>query len=191
MAGWLSVSYGMITVFMGPPSMLFHASMKQWGGWFDAMSVVVWLSFNAAYVVCATIAACGKGRGVERTLGVLLPFAGMVAIAGSVLAFHPDASLAFYFVSGGAWGIAEIVYWILVAACPSIQYKRTFWVFGVNIGTLVVTMSIWVIFNDDVVSAAFCQARESFPGHALFHILASFSTVFTFMSFATEKRVVQ
>jgi hypothetical protein len=56
-------------------------------------------------------------------------------------------------------------------------------------------MFLWSEFNPDlgrklgIISYQDCQSREAIPGHAFFHILASFSTVITFISFASEKNV--
>ncbi len=41
--------YGGFTVFLGPGSMFFHASMRLWAGWFDVMSMNFFLAFVPAY----------------------------------------------------------------------------------------------------------------------------------------------
>ena len=187
--GWLSVVYGMIVIFMGPPSQWFHASMKDLGGWFDSMSVVIWLMFNGVYVTYNLLFAMwGNGRETARTITVLVAWVVLVAIFG-IIAVNPDARLYGYFASGGLWGVAEVIYVFVAAYHKDVAYRRTWWLFVINIFVLAVTMTIWVFFNDEVVSPTACQGREGFPGHAVFHILASFSTVLTFMSFASEQRV--
>jgi hypothetical protein len=188
--GWLSVAYGMIVIFMGPPSMWFHASMKDWAGWFDSMSVVLWLMFNACYVLYTLcFAMWDRGRGVARTITVLAVWAAFAVVFGAIAVKFPGARLFGYFISGGLWGIAEIIYIFVAWRAKGVVFRRTWWLFVSNFILLAVTMTIWVFFNDGIVSATSCQARESFPGHALFHILASFSTILTFISFASEKRV--
>lgn len=187
--GWLSVTYGMIVIFMGPPSQWFHASMKEWGGWFDSMSVVTWLMFNAIYVLYAlAFAMWGNCRGLARTITVLSVWGGLLIIFG-LIGLEPEARLYLYFVSGGLWGLAEVIYVFVAAFAKGVVYRRTWWLFITNLILLAVTMTIWVFFNDGIVSATACQEREWFPGHALFHILASFSTILTFASFASEQRV--
>jgi hypothetical protein len=188
--GFLSVAYGLIVIFMGPPSQWFHASMKEWGGWFDAMSVVAWLLFNAIYVFYTLIFAMwGNGRGIARTITVLSVWGGLMILFGIIGWFVPDSRLIFYFISGGLWGIAEVIYVFVAAFARGVVYRRTWWLFITNLVLLGLTMTIWVLFNDGIVSATTCQDREWFPGHALFHILASFSTVLTFASFASEQKV--
>lgn len=185
--GWLSVTYGFVAIFMGPPSMWFHASMKEWAGWFDSMSVVIWLSFNAAYVFYAlAFAMWGRYRGTARTITVLLSWAGLVTILG-LIAINPDWRLIGYFISGGLWGIFEVSYALHAVSTRAI-HRRTWWLFVINVSVLAVTMGIWIFFNDGIVKTG-CIGRQDIPGHAFFHILASFSTMLTFLSFASERRV--
>ena len=47
------------------------------------------------------------------------------------------------------------------------------------------TMGIRVLFRHEVIAATDCRDRESFPGHGLFHILASVSTIRICVHFAT------
>lgn len=195
--GWLSVTYGIIIIFMGPPSMLLHASMKSWGSWLDFMSVIVWLSFNAAYVFYFCFwASCDKGReGHYRTLGVLLPSAGLVFLLGILAWFKPESHIVGYFVAAGLWGLFEFYFFffrplyfrIFRPWDKSVKYRRILWVFIINLGVLALTMTTWSFFNANVVSDSFCQKLESYPGHAFFHIFASFATITTFISFATER----
>jgi hypothetical protein len=83
--------------------------------------------------------------------------------------------------------VAELVY--LGVARGDARYSRNGWLFGGNFLLLGATMTLWVFFNDGIISPTSCQGREGFPGHALFHVTASFSTVLTFFSFASERRV--
>lgn len=187
--GWLSVAYGLITIFMGPPSMWFHASLKEWAGWFDSMSVVIWLAFNAVYVCYAlAFAMWDRGRGPARTITVLCVWAGLVVGLGA-LASKSDLRLYCYFIAGGLWGVAEVIYVFVACFAKGVKYRRTWWLFLLNFLLLAGTMTLWMIFHDGIVKPSTCRSREGFPGHALFHILASFSTILTFLSFASEKRV--
>jgi len=187
--GWLSVTYGLVVIFMGPPSQWFHASMKEWGGWVDSMSVVIWLMFNAVYVLYLLVFAMwGKGRGIARPITILCVWGGLIILFGFI-ALNPDARLYLYFASGGPWGVLELIYVGMAAKSSGVRYRRTWWLFVINLVLLAVTMTIWIFFNDKIVPPTWCQADESFPGHAVFHILASFSTILTFVSFASEQEV--
>jgi hypothetical protein len=187
--GALPVAYGLIVIFMGPPSQWYHASLKAWAAWFDTMSVVAWLTFNAVYVIYMLIGPLwGNGRGKVRTAVVLGVWAGVLVLFGAIAGASDSARLYLYFASGGAWGIAEVVYIFVAAFAKGVAYRRTWWLFLLNFGLLAVTMGIWVLFNDSILDPTTCRSREGFPGHALFHTLASFATVLTFFSFASERR---
>jgi len=190
MVGWLSIAYCMVVVFMGPPSQWYHASMKEWAGWFDSMSVVTWLTFNAVYVCYMLFATMwGNGRATQRTILVMVIWLVVVGICGAI-ALNPDARTPLYFVGGVPWGLAEVGY--LCSAYwwwPSdVKFRRDWWWFVINVGILGPTMIIWGFWNDSMAHTS-CIGRSWFPGHALFHILASFSCVMTFISFKSEKRV--
>ncbi len=183
----LSVAYCFIVIFMGPPSMWYHASMKQWGGWFDTMSVVAWLGFNAIYVIYALVASMwGRGRTVWRTVVVLGGWALLMVVFGIIAGVNTNAHLYLYFLTGGPWGIAEVIYVLTAAFSSNVQYRRTWFLFVINLGLLAATMILWIFFNDGVVKNG-CAGRAGFPGHALFHIMASISTMLTFFSFASER----
>jgi hypothetical protein len=184
--GWLSITYAFIVIFMGPPSQWFHASLKDWGGWFDTMSVVAWLMFNAVYVIYMLVGPMwDKGRGTIRTVLILCIWAGLMIISGFI-AINPKARLFLYFGGGVPWGIGEVIY-IFVALKSDVKYRRTWYLFVINLVLLAVTMGLWVFYNDGIVGTG-CTSRQDFPGHAVFHILASFSTILTFFSFMSERR---
>lgn len=44
-----SVLFGLVVFFMGPGSMMFHASMKAWGGFIDSTSMFLLLAFLIGY----------------------------------------------------------------------------------------------------------------------------------------------
>lgn len=187
--GALSIVYCFIIIFMGPPSQWYHASLRSWAGWFDAMSVVAWLLFNAVYVGYALGCSIWDWpRGNARTYWVLGIWGGGVILAGAIAA-GVDDKLGLYLASGGSWGLLEAAY-LIYGFAGKPQYGRRWWIFAINFGLLAVTMGLWMLFNDSVVKASSCIGREGFPGHALFHILASFATVITFWSFASERKPV-
>jgi hypothetical protein len=192
MVGLLSVAYGLIVIFMGPPSQWYHASMKDWGGWFDTMSVVAWMAFNAVYVSYMLLRTMwGNGRRTERTILVLVFWFVLVFICG-VIANWPGARTATYFITGVPWLSAEFAYLIWASwHSDEVKYLRNKWLFWANFALLAGTMTLWSFYNPDfpLTSATACQSREWFPGHALFHILASFSTMLTFWSFTSERNV--
>ena len=187
--GFLSVTYGMVVVFMGPPSMWYHASMKGVPGWFDSFSVVLWLGFNASYVLYALcFTMWGWGRGSARPVAVLGFWAALSIGLGIGMA-EGMPSLVGFGVTGGLWGLAEVIYVSCGAGCSAVKYRRTWWLFICNLALLAVTMGIWLIYNPGVTPMDWCKDLEVFPGHALFHILASCSCILTYVSFSSEQRI--
>ena len=97
MIGWLSIVYGLVTIFMGPPSQWYHASMQDWGGWFDTMSVVTWMMFNAVYVIYSLSRTMwGNGRGTARTIIVMCSWL-LLLIVCAFVALEPKARTPLYF----------------------------------------------------------------------------------------------
>lgn len=186
LTGWLSVFYGLIVIFMGPPSQWYHASMKDWGGWFDTMSVVTWMMFNAVYVTYMLFRTMwGNGRQTERTIIVMCSWFLLLIICGFI-AVSPGARTPLYFVAGVPWGIVEVVYLFVSWKCTTCKYTRNGWWFVANFLLLAGTMTLWGFYNDGIAQTS-CIDRAGFPGHALFHILASVSCLLTFLSFKSER----
>ena len=184
--GPLSITYGFIVIFMGPPSQWFHASIQEWAGWFDTMSVVIWLLFNAVYVLFLLIFAMwDKGRGLTFTAAVL-GFWVILVVSFGFIAEDPERRLYLYLAAGIAWGAFEVIYASIVGLDDSVKYYRNWRWFIANLVLLAVTMGLWMLYNDGIVGKL-CQDLAVFPGHATFHILASFSTILTFLSFGSEK----
>jgi|GEM_PF-4238147 len=187
MIGWLSVIYGMVIIFMGPPSQWYHASMKAWAGWFDSMSVVIWLTFNAVYVIYMLFCTMwDRGRGKMQTR-IVLGVWGAIVVICAFFALKPATRTPLYFVGGVPWGIAEFVYLGFSFGSKKVVYRRHAGWFIANVSVLAVTMLIWGFWNDSLIHTS-CVGRAGFPGHAVFHIMASFSTVLTFFSFASERK---
>jgi len=185
----LSVVYCFIVIFMGPPSMWYHASMKSLGGWFDTMSVVAWLGFNASYVAYLFFAGVnGNGRDGWWQPGVVLGvWIGVSVLCGILAAVTSLPSLVYYFFTGGGWGIAELAYVIRAQRnSPDVKYRRNWRLTLTNVLVLAATMGVWIGFNDGIVKQ---HCSTGFPGHALFHILASVSTMLTYFSFSSEQHV--
>ena len=44
-----SLCYAFMTIFLGPASMMLHVGLRNWGGWFDSLSLFVWFGFVASY----------------------------------------------------------------------------------------------------------------------------------------------
>jgi hypothetical protein len=129
----------------------------------------------------------GQGRGIQMPI-VILAVWGLLVILCGFIAIEPKARLGLYFAGGVPWGLAEVIY-VFRAHLEERHLSQDVVAFREsNLLLLGCTMGIWIVFNDAIVTTG-CIRRQDFPGHALFHILASFSTILTFCSFASERRV--
>lgn len=48
-ASLYAIGYGALVLFLGPASMLFHATLRNWGGWGDVMSLILYGGFLLLY----------------------------------------------------------------------------------------------------------------------------------------------
>jgi hypothetical protein len=175
---------GMIVIFMGPASMFFHASITDWGGWFDSMSIMLWMIFSLCYSLV---------RIFRLHWGwFLLGFAVLVIAIGIVDAAASDARVVGYLVFGGLWGVLDL--FVVIYGSPALVnrpikgVRRNGWWYLATLGTFILSMLAFWIFAGGVSSRG-CPAAESwFQPHPIFHILSAFVTLFSYKYFASEVR---
>lgn len=46
---FFALCYAFMTVALGPLSMMLHVGLRNWGGWFDSLSLYIWFGFVACY----------------------------------------------------------------------------------------------------------------------------------------------
>ena len=46
---FFALCYAFMTIALGPLSMMLHVGLRNWGGWFDSLSLYVWFGFVACY----------------------------------------------------------------------------------------------------------------------------------------------
>ncbi len=46
---FFALCYAYMTIALGPLSMMLHVGLRNWGGWFDSLSLYVWFGFVACY----------------------------------------------------------------------------------------------------------------------------------------------
>ncbi|MBI1257309.1 MAG: hypothetical protein GC204_07550 [Chloroflexi bacterium] len=170
---------GLIVIFMGPGSMLYHASIKSWGGWFDSMSIMFWMIFSLAYSITRLLRLQWGWFALMWSVPVVI--IGLVDII-------PEARQVGYFVFGGAWGVLD-----LIVAIRSMQNQTTGGVlrhpgwYAVTLGTFAFSMlGFWIFSGGGTTSL--CPTDSFFQPHAVFHILSACVALFGFTYFATETR---
>jgi hypothetical protein len=168
---WLMAFYGYMTVFLGPGSMMFHASMREWAGWFDPLSMNLFLGFVPAYNLV---------RRFQWPLwaGAII-YLGLNVVEGILNAAFPGPSLVWFI----GMGVIAIVSQIIVAA-SSIRTATSgvVWFF-VGCGVFAAAMLVWWL---SWTGGPLCDPKTFFQGHGLWHILSAGAVGCLYMYFRAE-----
>lgn len=165
--------YGGFTVFLGPGSMFFHASMREWAGWFDVMSMNFFLAFVPAYNLV-------RRFDWPKWVGIVI-YAGLVVIEGTLDLVDPVDSLIFFAVLG----VIAIASQLLVAFSSAIQTalsgKVWFWV---GVGVFVTAFVIWFL---SWTNGPLCDPGSLLQGHGIWHLLSAAAVGCLYMYFRAEE----
>jgi len=165
--------YGGFTVFLGPGSMFFHASMRQWAGWFDVMSMNFFLAFVPAYNLV-------RRFDWPKWVGVLI-YSGLVVVEGVLNLVDTDDSLIFFSILG----VIAIVSQVIVACSSSIRTatsgKVWFWV---GVGAFVLAFVIWYL---SWTNGPLCDPHSPIQGHGVWHLLSAAAVGCLYMYFRAEE----
>ena len=115
---FFALCYAGMTIILGPFSMMLHLGLRNWGGWFDSLSLFVWFSFVACYAFFRFIVSC--------------------------LGFGPDECPSWpqYFLFLPAWAACILVPAILTA--PGMNGTATWWYLGLGGAALVGELLLWI-----------------------------------------------
>jgi len=179
---WYPMGLGLLIIAMGPASMVYHATISEWGGWFDAMSIIVWMIFSLCYSVQQLI------RWRWTWIFFIVVFGGLAILMGYVAAQPGFSSLPAYLGFGLTWGVLELVVVILAAANKPIHgVVRSWRWFVVMLGVFVVSMVFFWILCGGGPSTALCAGPYSlYQAHAWYHILSGGVTLLGYLYFASE-----
>ena len=168
-------AFGFMTIFMGPGSMFFHGSLKQWGGWLDSVSMYLFMSFILVYNLTRFWDWPRWAWGLcYAALNVL--FALLAGI------FH-EQSTAFFAVLGGL----ALVTQAMVAHTNRIGTASSgHWWFFAGVVSFLVAFVIWRL---SWTGGPLCAPR-GFQGHAVWHVLTAFTVFCVYKYFRAESRVV-
>jgi hypothetical protein len=164
--------YGSIGVFLGIGSMYFHASMTEWGGWIDLLSMHLFISYLLLYDVVVL-----RHR---STTWFLRSFTAANTVLGVVLWVMDNGYGKFLF---GALMVATLLFEVGLArsTSPVTRDRRWFWAGLAVYGSGQV---IWLLSRD---GAPLCDPDSLLQGHALWH-LTSAATVFLLYRYLTSEQ---
>jgi hypothetical protein len=155
--------YAGILVFMGPGGAFFHASLTDWGGAIDVLSMFLWINF----LICYDLASIYDWSRL-RFLVVYLVATAILMLPR--LLYGPSGVPIFAVVFAG---------WLLIEAYAAIRSRRhpvpptfTFdrdrsWLLG-YLATSIVAFTIWTASHG---GGPLCRPESLLQGHAVWHVL--------------------
>ncbi len=173
--------YGALVLFLGPASMLFHGTLRQWGGWADGFSLVLFGTFLFLYDLKQML-------GLSNLLFLIL-FIAIVVPVGILAMFASDATIIglsvssfFFMIFVIAFLILDIV--ILFFHAGGIVRQATPW-WWISIGSFGASFfGFWLWSN---TGGPLCDPTSLLQGHAAWQLLSAVTTFGLFMYFRTEQ----
>ncbi len=176
----IPLGYALALIFMGPGSMLFHASLKNWAGWFDNLSIILWAGFGLSYTVTRLL---GAWFGAPLEL-VWLIFGAIAVIVGVLTALNRLSPRNSQLIVAGLWFVVELL--LMVAAwlgfTPGFQ-RSTGWFIAVLVA-FIIAFACWL--PSGAVWRIWCNPTSPFQGHGFWHLFAAIGGLLVYCYFASE-----
>ena len=176
----IPLGYALALIFMGPGSMVYHASLKLWAGWFDNMSIILWAGFALSYTVTRLL---GAWFGAPLELVWLL--FGVIAVGvGALTATNKLSPRNSQLIVAGAWFIVELL--LMIAAwlgfTPGFQ-RSTGWFIAAVIA-FALAFACWL--PSGAVWRIWCEPESPIQGHGFWHLFAAIGGLLIYCYFASE-----
>ena len=178
----ISWTYGAIVIFMGPGSMLLHASFHHAEGFLDAFSVVLWAGFGFAYTTWRLGYQAGLRPWGWQILLFWGPWALLTAgfIITELLASPTSRAVTIYeVIAGGLFMVMEILFLCVFWGRRNVRLTI--------LSLMLISLAIVLWFPSGAIAHDFCSPDCADQGHALFHIMAAIATLTAFASFQSER----
>jgi hypothetical protein len=209
---FFALCYAAMTIILGPFSMMLHLGLRDWGGWFDSLSLFIWFGFVACYSFFRFIVSC-TGNTPESCpswpryvfLGFWVAF--IVVPAGLTTPGGVMDATWWYLILGGLALLGELLLWIRnLAIGDSTNYVRspaTSWAPAGAAGwwsnlpwdtggrtwflagglTFALALAIWLL---SFTRKPLCAPDSWFQGHAIFHTLSAIAAGFLYKYYRHE-----
>ena len=190
MQGWgiVSLMYVLTVIYMGPGSMYYHASLKDWAGWSDWFSIINWAAFGLAFTCWRML----RKQVGNNQWPFWLIWVAVAVITGAIGLYEP-AREAIRFVIIPLWVISELVFLIWQAVAKAKKEENPFGVvrnkwgwFLAAVLAFIFAFAVWIPSGG--VFRAWCNADSWFQGHGCWHILAALGTYFVYHFWSTESK---
>lgn len=184
---FFAISYGLITIFLGFGSMLFHASLTEWGGFCDNLSMYLWTSWLIAYDITRLNRA--ERRGWSLGLFALI-FTPLILITCLIRLAYPPSSLIIFTVlvlatiATGVWMINLRQAGGVVREPHATAWKASFlsWIWA-GLGVFVGAFATWNLSSD---GRPLSDPLSYFQGHAFWHIGGAFTAFAVWFNLRSE-----
>jgi hypothetical protein len=173
-----SAVYGYLEVFMGPGSMLFHATMSNLGGFFDTLSMYMWLSYVLVYDIL-------RLTNISNAIGALLYiFVVSLCVVLQEMVFQ-GGDLTFALLVFAALGAELIVYLRSRNNLNKTAYKY----FILALLVYAVAMVIWQLSK---TGGPLCFPDSLLQGHAVWHTLSAVtvSLIYVYLKKANDPQKI-
>jgi len=156
--------YGLLAVFLGPGSMLFHSKLSSVGGFFDTFSMYLWLSFIVVYDI---VRLTNLSKVLAAILYVLLVtvLASIEQMRGGDLVFATLVFIALF---------TELL--VFFAHKCKMDWQAYKWFFY-GLGLFLVAFVIWKLSR---TGGPLCFPNTYLQGHAVWHSLCSLTVAFVY-----------
>ena len=171
--GWIPILFGCIIILMGPGSMYFHASMVDWAGFLDSISMFLLLFFMIGY----NILQFTRGKHFIWLSWLIA----LSAVTGGLLLVISFSEAAAYIFMGFA--IATGLFDLFLHIFGSM--KRSWVWYGIFLGVFGLAIFIWVASGSD----GFMCSRDAvfLQGHVWWHTLSAVAMIFLFLYLRDEQ----
>jgi hypothetical protein len=158
-----AATYSGILVFMGPGGAFFHASLTDWGGAVDVLSMFLWIDFLILYDL-ASIYDWSRGR-------FLVAYVVATTIFMLPRLLHGPAGVPLFAVVFASWLVIEA--WAAVrsrrsSVRPAFTLSRDHrWLFAY----LAISLVAFTIWTASHAGGPLCRPESLLQGHAAWHVL--------------------
>jgi hypothetical protein len=169
--------YSGIVTFMGPAGAFFHASLTDWGGALDVLSMFLWINFLIAY----DLAVIRRWK-ARRFLAV---YAGATALLMLPRLGHGPAGVPLFAVVFGFWLLLELALSLpdhtLSFRPPGRRDRRWLLAYLAISG---VAFGVWAASHG---GGPLCDPDSWIQGHALWHVLNAIAFVLLYPYLRSER----
>jgi hypothetical protein len=171
--------YASSVAFMGPGAAFFHASLTDWGGALDVLSMLFWVCFLLYYNLRSLY------RWSDRRF--LVVYLVTVAFAALSRVFWPSAGLLAFAALHTGWIGTELLVGARLGRFgirrELKRQRRYFWGYvGINL----LALAIW---SQGHAGGLLCQPSSILQGHALWHVLNAIAAALLYPYLRSEEVV--